>query len=203
MTHLTRDEQLQAVEGVLVARRHVHVDRCPACRAEVDALRAVVHAVRDTPVPEPSPLFWEHFSARVREAVAEEPPPRRPSWWLTGWRPFVASLSAAALVVVLGVMWVSNRGTSDDRLGPATIAASASATADEERTRAADEEWGFLLAVADASAWTDDDGLAWSSRPGQAELTLPDLTNEEQAALVALLQDAMATPGPRSPNRPG
>ncbi len=30
-------------------------------------------------VPEPSPLFWDHLSARVGEAVAAEQAPRR-SW---------------------------------------------------------------------------------------------------------------------------
>ena len=37
-------------------------------------------------VPEPSPLFWNHLSARVRDAVAVEPIPR--AWWMTYWRPF-------------------------------------------------------------------------------------------------------------------
>ena len=34
-------------------------------------------------VPEPSPLFWDHFSARVRDAVAAEGAPRRAA--LFGW----------------------------------------------------------------------------------------------------------------------
>ncbi len=50
-------------------------------------------------VPEPSPLFWNHLSARVRDAVAVEPIPR--SWWTMYWRPVVATVGSLGFVAFL------------------------------------------------------------------------------------------------------
>jgi hypothetical protein len=38
----------------------------------VRELRAMLSAAKDVDVPEPSPLFWDHLSSRVSEAVAAE-----------------------------------------------------------------------------------------------------------------------------------
>ena len=35
-------------------------------------LRGAIEAAAEVSVPEPSPLFWNHLSERVRTAVAEE-----------------------------------------------------------------------------------------------------------------------------------
>jgi hypothetical protein len=50
-------------------------------------------------VPEPSPLFWNHLSARVRDAVAVEPIPR--AWWMTYWRPLAVAAGTIGLVAVV------------------------------------------------------------------------------------------------------
>jgi len=47
-------------------------------------------------VPEPSPLFWNHLSARVRETVAAEPIPA--AWWMVYWRPIAMAVGTAGLV---------------------------------------------------------------------------------------------------------
>ena len=89
---------------------------------------------------------------------------------MAGWRPLVASVLAVALVAHrprLAV--VSNRGTpriaSDRR-----PLRRAGVTSDDERARSADDRVGFLLAVADDSAWTDDDraGVIVAARSGRA-----------------------------------
>jgi hypothetical protein len=201
MIHLTRDERLQALEDGLAPRRRRHLERCAVCRADVDALDDVLRAVRATQVPEPSPLFWDHFSSRVRDAVALEPTPIRP-WWKPVRRPRLVSLSAAALVVVLVALgWVARRGATETPIE--TSVAGVAAGEPDPDAAATDEEWGLLLSVADDSAWSDDEGLAWSSRPGQSELTVSDLTAEEQAALVSLLNEAIAAPAPGPRSRPG
>lgn len=52
------------------------------------------------PVPEPSPLFWEHAARRVRAAVDAEPP-RRSVWWgRLAWGGGLAAASLAALLVL-------------------------------------------------------------------------------------------------------
>ena len=57
MSHLSRDERLLALDGVLDPQRQAHLAACEACRTEVEGLRAVLARVRAVDVPEPSPLF--------------------------------------------------------------------------------------------------------------------------------------------------
>src|SRR5262245_49230164 len=55
-----------------------HLASCDRCRDQLAALRAARTLAAEkevVEVPEPSPAFWDHFSARVREAVANEAPP--------------------------------------------------------------------------------------------------------------------------------
>lgn len=60
----------------------------------------LIHDVRAAgDVPEPSPLFWNHLSARVRDAVAVEPIPR--TWWMGYWRPVVAAVGSLSFVALL------------------------------------------------------------------------------------------------------
>lgn len=67
---------------------------------EFDDLIDEIKAAGD--VPEPSPLFWHHLSARVRDAVSAEPVPG--PWWMTYWRPVIAV--AGTLAVVAAVVLV-------------------------------------------------------------------------------------------------
>ena len=74
MSHLRPSEFIDLAEGSLPADRAAHADRCDACRAQATIVRdALQLADGSHPVPEPSPLFWDQLSARVREAVAETP----------------------------------------------------------------------------------------------------------------------------------
>ena len=73
MTHLAPDEFVDAADGVLSAARLQHVDACGLCRCELETVVDMLRAGAAGPVPEPSPLFWDHFSARVRKAIAAEP----------------------------------------------------------------------------------------------------------------------------------
>lgn len=96
--HLSPDDWADALDGG--GRAGAHLDACPACRAELAALRQLVDGARAAgDVPEPSPLFWNAFSARVREAVDSEPVPSR--WWAAYWRPVAAMASVLATVVIV------------------------------------------------------------------------------------------------------
>jgi hypothetical protein len=69
-------------------------------------------AAADVAVPEPSPLFWDHFSARVREAVAAEGLPRRPLW---SWPRLAMPVAAAAMAgVILAVALSTGPETRPD-----------------------------------------------------------------------------------------
>ena len=69
MKHLTESEMVDLLDATLAPGRRAHLDACDACRTTADGLRAVLARSADVAIPEPSPLFWEHFSARVREDV--------------------------------------------------------------------------------------------------------------------------------------
>ena len=69
MTHLTSDELIDAMEG----RGEVpHLATCEHCRRELAELSSVLAEAKQLSVPEPSPLFWQHFSERVRTAIDSE-----------------------------------------------------------------------------------------------------------------------------------
>ena len=55
-------------------------------------------------VPEPSPLFWDHLSARVREAVTADAVPARPWFGVGRWSwGLAAVMSVAVLVIAVSV----------------------------------------------------------------------------------------------------
>ncbi|HUL73028.1 MAG TPA: hypothetical protein VLT86_07995 [Vicinamibacterales bacterium] len=102
--HLSSDHLVDAAEGALAADRATHLEHCESCRARVAELRAALDDAALSAVPEPSPLFWDHLSRRVREATAGEATPRPLAWWHGLWQPLIALgavAGAAALVVLL------------------------------------------------------------------------------------------------------
>jgi len=102
MTHLTSDQLVDAVEGTLSADRAGHLEQCATCRASAESLRVVLRDVQLASTdPEPSPLFWDHFSRRVRTATDAERVPV--TWWRSVWGPVVA-VSATAGAIALAVL---------------------------------------------------------------------------------------------------
>lgn len=107
-THLSAQEFVDAIEGGLTADRQRHLDVCAACQTEVETLRTIVVDLdSDVDLPEPSPLFWEHFQSRVHAAVREEAMvPSRAAWWRTWFAAgamrtwLTAGATVAALVMV-------------------------------------------------------------------------------------------------------
>jgi hypothetical protein len=100
--HLKTDELVDIAEGTRSESSAPHLAGCEPCRAQVNELRAMMSAARDVDVPEPSPLFWDHLSSRVREAVAAEAVPRRRWLAVALWRRGVLNpLSAVAVAGLL------------------------------------------------------------------------------------------------------
>jgi len=96
MKHLSPSEFVDYVDGALDPERTAHIAACGVCRREAEALRATVHEASIADAPEPSPLFWDHLRARVREEIAA-PAPRIP-WF----RAHLAQLTAAAAALLVG-----------------------------------------------------------------------------------------------------
>lgn len=93
-----------------------HLDRCPACRAEHEALREVVEAIQATPKVEPGPEFWSEFSREmhlklVRAAQEGQMAPARSVWW--GRIPYL--VGAPALAALL--LWIAVGYLNPERPG--------------------------------------------------------------------------------------
>ena len=114
MGHLTPALLVDLAEGIKAEHSVPHLARCDACRRALAELRATMaemagpgdpeHGRSD--VPEPSPLFWDHLSTRVREAVAEQGAHRRARWFEAWSRPLVAlpilaTVTASAVLAVV------------------------------------------------------------------------------------------------------
>ncbi len=178
--HLSPEELLALAEGHAAAGVG-HVAQCEVCRHEVESLRSVMLRVRRADVPEPSPLFWDHLSRRIHEAVAQERPEPRPS---EAWRRWLATALplTAAVALALSVM-VS---------APDPTRSAAPVTWEEEQgvdlADGMEPEWQFLVGLVESASALAEEDLP-SVDAGDAELVVGELDAGERAALVALLED--------------
>jgi hypothetical protein len=132
MRHLTSEQLVDLAEGVRTEPSMPHLQSCEACRMKLAELRTTLSAAGEVDVPEPSPLFWAHFSARVHDAVEAEranrtfafgrwPSWRTVSWWMGPWRIgplWVGSLAAIMLAVVI----TTRDPVSETPVPPGTLA---------------------------------------------------------------------------------
>jgi hypothetical protein len=97
--HLTIDELVDVAEGTRTESSAPHLGACEHCRKQLWDLRAAISTAKDVDVPEPSPLFWDHLSSRVAEAVAAEGVASRAAW-VAHPRYALASLAVAAALLI-------------------------------------------------------------------------------------------------------
>jgi hypothetical protein len=195
MTHLTESEIVDLLDGQLAPERLRHAEDCTSCGAQADALAAIVRAARGADVPEPSPLFWEHLSARITTAVGAGPAPSR---WRTilGLDTWRVGFATMALVLVAGLTWQMLLKVEDPSLpGPVTQPAAAEAAADADIDGFIDA-WDAILAAAADLDWEDAQSIGIASRPGSAERMVSDLTAEERTELVRLIEEEMKRSAP-------
>ena len=86
-----------------------HAERCPACQAELEAVRGFRLTMSASPLPEPSPNLLAGSRMRLSEALESEEPNRgwhRFTFDFAGWlqsMKFAPALTAALLMVGFGV----------------------------------------------------------------------------------------------------
>lgn len=175
-THLSPDDLAAAADGTLGDEVANHLDQCAVCRAALSELSSLLTALKSETVAEPSPLFWDHFSARVREATAHVTPQRR--GWMSG-QPVLA-LGALAVVALVLLVWSSS--ARDHVVSPPP----AMATTATEPPADAEVAWQAMSEMA-AAMTTDDVRSATASAPERASV-LSELTEDERAAFVELLK---------------
>ena len=188
MRHLDDVELVDWIDRALPDERAAHLDACAACRERVDALRTDLERLQTAAdrVPEPSPLFWTHFSRRVHDAVHDLPAaPDRRAWFRPAyWAGAAAAVALAALVLVWNV--VPPARPADTRV--ASVATeSVAPLSDPWNVNLDDEEWALVQIVADDVLWEDAQDAGITPGPGSAERVALELSSAERQELVRLL----------------
>ena len=185
MTHLTPDQMIDAIEQTLPATAQSHFDACAVCREEVAQLAAVLRDLRATAVPEPSPLFWDRLSDRVRTAVAAEEVAGELRWpqWLR-W-PVLAPLAALTLVIFALVNAI--------RVAPVEPAPLTDVVAEAPSTTEA--SWALVSEIVSTFDLESIQEAGVATPLGSADRALLGLSAAEQQELVRLLEQELKESG--------
>jgi len=195
--HLTPAEIIDIAEGARAEAAAPHLAVCDQCRRQLQDTRTALHAAVAADVPEPSPLFWDHFSSRVAGAIASQPAPRRflPS---ASWRSsrIAVPLAAAAMLVVGVALWTVT-STRRHIISPDTgvVLRTVAERAGEPLSPVDDP---LLDLVADVSGEIDFDSAAdagLTAREGTVDKAVMQLTDVERAELQRLLQEELRRAG--------
>jgi len=180
MTHLTSDELIDAMEDAVAPERQAHLATCDVCRRELAGLSAVLGEAKQVSAPEPSPLFWQHFSERVRTAVDNEGLPGTglmPAWWR--WQ---VLLPVGALAMLLLALMIA----VPKQAPPDKVWTELKLTPIEELT--GDENWMIVANLVGALDWDTASEAGVTLKPGAADQAVLHLTAEEQQELTRLLK---------------
>lgn len=189
MKHLSDAELVEGAERALPPGRAAHLDSCDRCRAAVDHLAATMREISAVEVPEPSPLFWEHFSTRVHDALTSEEPADARVGLVPTWARLLAF--CVVLMAVATIAWV---GLSHHPSAPALTSASNAASASpalEPVEGSDDAAWAVLNAAASALNPNETSATDFSVRPAAVDTAVQQLTPQERTALESLLQNEM------------
>jgi hypothetical protein len=223
--HLKPEELVDLAEGTIAEASVPHLAVCAACRGQLEMLRAMEARTRDFDVPEPSPLFWDHLSSRVHEAIAADN--AQSSNWFdrSGLRELLASprswgivvAAGVAVVIALGTMspWTrrlpgmgtpsssealpaaADQNTIDSVAGMAAGIGLSSAPDSYESFESTDPGESSLGLVTDMTAGLDWDtaNQAGLADDESAEHAVTHLTNDELRELQRLLKEELAHSG--------
>jgi hypothetical protein len=174
MTHLTPDELIDAMEGMLSPERQAHLATCEECQRALAGLSTVLSDAKQASVPEPSPLFWTHFSERVGTAIDQDSNQAGgwPSWMR--WQ-VLAPIGVAAMIIFALAMNMRGRAVPDD------IADNAPAVEQPGDT------WAMVTELV-GDIDLDTASAAGVIEPDVAERAVLHLTAEEQQELTRLLK---------------
>jgi hypothetical protein len=165
-----------------------------------DEIDAILREVGDADVPEPSPLFWDHFASRVNAAI-DAPAGGRPWWQL----PASLAWSAAAIVFVVAVLGLY-------MVRPAHAPARESVPTAQEANRdvdatvvpatetdivdmESDEAWAIVRSFADELAYDDAREAGVVPSAGAIEHEAAALSAAERAELVRLIENDLKRTG--------
>jgi hypothetical protein len=201
MSHLRPEELIDLLENAVAAdpiERDVltaHLASCAECRRELEDARHVMAAVSQDEVEEPSPLFWDRFSASVRDAVAAEPPSVVRDGWrsrlgLDAWT--AGAVAAAAAVVLLAVAVSLRPGTSHDRLSRQQTALDRSGGRDVPLADVDEASLGLLGGLASGLSWDAASEAGLATGHEAVDAMMMDLAPDERLELQRVLQEELS-----------
>ena len=203
MTHLDPTQFVDLLEGSAASAAVAHLDECPGCTAQLSALRSAIGAISTDDAPDPSPLFWEHFSSGVNQRIDA---PR--SGW-TDWlrQPRLAAVVAGAAVLIalafgarmLDLPQVTPKITTSAPAGSRSgeqVVASQPAPVEEPRDDVeADGAWAVVRTAAEDLAYEDAEAEGLAPRPGSAEIAVLQMSGDERAELARLIENELKRTG--------
>jgi len=205
MAHLKPARLVDLAEGVEAEQSAPHLAECDTCRRALAELRAAMADLArpgSDDVQEPSPLFWDHLSARVRDAVAEDGKPGHASWRDRWLRPrLIAPVLVSALALVLVAVAVRSPKAPTAKSIPSTVLPIAATTplpslppleplgASDDPALGLMEDYGTTL------GWDDmRKEMAVVSHAGGTDDAVTTLSAEERQELQRLLEEEMTQP---------
>jgi hypothetical protein len=202
--HLSSQEFVDALggkDGALAAGRQSHLDGCESCQAQVAELRAVTEdAGHGAEVPEPSPLFWDHFQARLLTAVQSEGQPGRQAWWKSGieTRTLVALGATVVAVVASAALYMSRSVAPAPALVESAQVAESGVPADASTsldppvgTGVENYEWEFVASVM-GTLEGDDIHEVLAPSHHAVDSAIEALTSDQRDRFMKLLKAEMA-----------
>jgi hypothetical protein len=190
--HLGSDELIDLAERTRPESDAPHLRSCERCRAQVEELRRAMATAAEVDVPEPSPLFWPHLSARVHDAVlAEGTPNETGRSWLIGWRMWPIGLAALAACVVAVVL--TSRVSTPARAPAASY--QAESTAQPDALPDDDPALNLVADLASTLTYEEASELEISTHAGSVDEAVSGLSADERQELHRLLNDALRRPG--------
>jgi len=199
--HLTPEQFVDLAKGTQPESAVPHLAACAACRKELADLRAMMTATSEVEIPEPSPLYWDHLSSGVHDAVAQEPGPQ--SWRERVMRPFVLvpSLGAALAALIFAVV-VLNRTAEAPAIPSLPFDSTVVATMPSlpplaPLGTADDPQLAVVAGVATTAEWDEMMDEVAMSTADTSDAVASALTQDEQRELQRLLTEAIAQPGAR------
>ena len=80
-----------------------HLEVCPDCRQEAEALGEVMSLYRAHPLPDPEPAFWQDFQQELHLKLAQVNQTPAPSPWRLRLPYYLVGAGATAAILVLAV----------------------------------------------------------------------------------------------------
>lgn len=203
MRHLSREELVEVADGTRPPSELAHLSACGACRQRVAQLRELMAVAARADVPEPSPLFWDHLSARVRDAVAREgftaesadSDGRVPLW--ASWRAGIVAAALAAVLVVVALLPRTGPTTGGARLEEAGSAAVVELTppVDAQVALADDLPLDLIVQLAGDLEWESMIEAGLATGAGSADRAIGELSEGERSELQRLLREELSRLG--------